>query len=157
MEQVVLWLIFQLPLPDFSKILITRADVVPKLGAMSVNLDVLVDPAFQPLNVSTNNNLYTGIEVGLERDLLGLRFRLWGGYDFSGALIAEEDSVKSLKVGGDIAYEAMEFKSTKVDSSNFLNAERLSLEKGEENPEATTINDISFNLAFLGVGAALSW
>ena len=148
---------FDIPLPTAVLPFISRADVVPKLGGMSVNMDVVVDPDLDPLNVSTNNNLYTGIEVGLERDLAAFRVRLWGGADFSGALIAVEDTVTSQKIGADLTYDAMEFKNTKLTLLTFLNAERLSLEKGEKTDGTTTINNVSFNLAFFGLGVALSW
>ena len=148
---------YEVPLPKILSKFITKVDVVPKLGGASMNLDLVVQDGVDPLNISANNVFSTGIELGVEKDIAKMRLRLWGSYDFSGTLIAEEDSIKSLKAGSDLTYDLMEFKKTKLTLLTYLSAERLILEKGGIEGGTQSLSEVSFNLAYLGVGVALSW
>jgi hypothetical protein len=149
--------------PESWQFLISRIDLQPKIGLLNLKSELAVlDNAgtYQLTPFEAKQVLNLNAELGLEKELLWMRSRLWASYSSAQASFSrsKEVSVTSSRIGVDAYFEVMKRQSWELKLMGFGFAERLSLERDPEaNATELSIRKLGFNLLFIGGGITVSW
>ena len=157
---------FKLPLPTFVAPLFEELDIDPKLGVY--NLDALFevtgpDGNPQMANFKIKRAVDMGFEAGLEHAFEDFLLRLWGGYNYSAAIVLQtKTSLSAIKGGIDIYWPLGHVgKSISIKLLTFASGEILNLGQqstaGNVTKATTVINALSYQLLFLGIGGTVTW
>lgn len=154
---------FGLNIPWFIK----RIDVTPKLGVLDLDAKVPIDTgngSTVPGTFRMKNSTNLGLELGIEAPYPWFLVRLWGASDVSGIVdVGGSGTMTSLRGGLDTYWNFYKI-SRYFDLSVLVFAfgERLSLTQDEKDKKVVSgtnlkIEGVSYNLAFFGLGAVLTW
>jgi hypothetical protein len=152
--------------PESWQGLISRIDFQPKIGIMSFQSDLAVQDSqgqYQILNFGAQRVMNLNAELGLEKESLWLRSRLWASYSSAQASVVKSNgvSVTSARVGVDAYIDLIRNSSWDFRLLAFGLGERLSLQRDAKSLENSgndlAVRQFGFNLLFVGGGVTLSW
>ncbi|HYX31708.1 MAG TPA: hypothetical protein VE954_01250 [Oligoflexus sp.] len=152
--------------PDAWDGLISRIDVQPKIGLLSFQSELAVQDSvgeYQLTAFEARRVLNLNVELGLEKESLWLRNRLWASYSSAKASIVKSNgvSVTSARIGVDAYIDLMKERNWDLKALAFGYAERLSLERDPKSIAAAdsdlAIRQFGFNLLYVGGGITVSW
>jgi hypothetical protein len=156
---------FDFEMPKAIEWITSRVDVQPKIGFLNLESKFSVLDAegnAQQLDFNANRTMSLSLELGIENESSWFRSRLWTSYSTAkfGVSNKQDVSVYSAKSGLDLYFDLTQWGSLKSSALIFTNFENLSLTKNVEPSQETSasgINQIAFNLFFLGGGLVLTW
>jgi hypothetical protein len=146
--------------------LISRIDFQPKIGMLSFQSDLAVQDSqgqYQILNFEARRVMNLNMELGLEKESLWLRSRLWASYSSAQASVVKSNgvSVTSARVGVDAYIDLIKNSSWDFRLLAFGFGERLTLQRDDKALENSgnelAVRKFGFNLLFVGGGLTLSW
>ncbi|WP_218110116.1 hypothetical protein [Oligoflexus tunisiensis] len=152
--------------PESWQFLISRIDLQPKIGLLNLESELAVQNSlgeYRLTRFEAKQVLNLNAELGLEKELLWMRSRLWASYSSAQAGLVQSNkvSVTSSRVGVDAYFDLMKRPGWDLKIMGFGFAERLSLERDSEDLEASAsdlaIREFGFNLLFIGGGITISW
>lgn len=153
---------------DF-KGLISKVDLVPKVGLMDLDATVGIPSAIAPQIIylarfRQKNVLNLGLEVGIESSLPWFLLRFWGAKDVSGFVdVGGQTTVSSLRGGIDGYFDLFRFGHYKLALLTFLAADRLSFEKKDVSNDEIVgatggrLAGLTYDLLYAGVGLTVTW
>ncbi len=145
--------------------LISRIDLVPKIGQWTFNADVPVEvPGSDEIIVKKfklDTAISFGIESGMEMSVPWVLLRLWVGFDKALPLLANtgDGSVSSLKFGGDAILDGPAIsKLVDIDFLLFAMQESVTItQKDTDSNSDVTVDGISYVMRSAGAGVTISW
>jgi hypothetical protein len=152
--------------PESWQGLISRIDLQPKFGILSFQSKLAVQNAlgeYQLTSFEARRVLNLNAELGIEKESLWWRSRLWGSYSSAQASLVKSNgvSVTSARFGFDAYVDLMKEQNWDLKALAFGFAERLSLERDPKSIANSTndlaIRQFGFNLLFIGGGVTVSW
>lgn len=152
--------------PESWQGLISRIDLQPKIGILSLQSELAVQDSagqYQLTNFEASRVLNLNAELGIEKESLWLRNRLWASYSSAQASLLKSNgvSVTSARIGIDAYIDLIKNQSWDFRALAFGFAERLSLERDPKSLENAAndlaIRQFGFNLLFIGGGVTVSW
>ncbi|MDQ3234042.1 MAG: hypothetical protein M3Q07_19710, partial [Pseudobdellovibrionaceae bacterium] len=152
--------------PARVNLFFSQVNIQPKIGLLDLESRFEVenlDGQLTYLDFTAKNVYDLSIEIGIEKELTWFRSRLWGSINSTKLGISKQDAVSALsqKFGLDAYFDFMGGKRDwDVKLLLFGMAENLSLGKNQADilkDEDQGLQEISFNLFFLGGGFTLSW
>jgi hypothetical protein len=155
---------FNFEAPKPIQTFVSNFDLQPKFGLFDIDYEsVAYDEHNTPqiIDFRAKNLLSLSLELGLEKQIMWVRSRLWASYSSSqlGFTNLDKVSVLSTKVGFDNYLDIFKFKRLKVGSLIFGQFEKTSLlrelQLGAETGPG--ISNMSFDLFYVGGGLILSW
>ena len=153
---------------DLNMPLVTRIDIVPKIGLVDLDTSLVVDLADGsklPLKYRVKNALNLGAELGIEKNTSWFLARLWGATDLANFGVAiGKDAISSYRAGVDTYWDVGNLtQSTQLALVVFGFGEMITLEKKKANVTVTAdssnaqITSLSYSMAFVGLGLTLGW
>ena len=160
---------------EFNHFLLTRADIVPKVGWMNLEAKVYIPSQLENEDGSQaegvteeftlENSFAAGIEIGIEKQTTWMLLRLWGAGDGAGFLntLPGAGSTTSLRGGLDAYFDFVDYGSFESSVLLFTFGERISLSRNPsesaqlEEEAGVALEGISYILGFVGVGVTLTW
>ncbi|MDQ3234869.1 MAG: hypothetical protein M3Q07_23940 [Pseudobdellovibrionaceae bacterium] len=146
--------------------LVSQINIQPKIGLLDLKSRFIVTDSEGELNYLSfeARNVYDlALEVGLEKESIRYRSRLWGSINTAKFGQSNQDAVAvaSQKLGLDVYFDLMEGRgSWDMKLLLFGMSESMNLQKNPSkvlNSDGKGLYDISFNLLFLGGGFTISW
>jgi hypothetical protein len=152
--------------PESWQGLISRIDLQPKFGILSFESKLAVQDIlgeYQLTSFEARRVLNLNAELGIEKESIGWRTRLWGSYSSAQASLVKSDgvSVTSARLGFDVYMDLMKKENWELKALAFGFGERLLLERDTktiaESSSDLAIRQFGFNLLFIGGGVTVSW
>jgi hypothetical protein len=152
--------------PESWQGLISRIDLQPKFGILSFDSKLAVQDNlgdYQLTSFEARRVLNLNAELGLEKESIGWRTRLWGSYSSAQASLVKSNgvSVTSARVGFDVYMDLMKEEKWDLKALVFGFGERLLLQRDtkaiDDSSSDLAIRQFGFNLLFLGGGVTVSW
>lgn len=149
---------------------ISKLDVVPKIGVMSLDGTVGLRSALSKDVVDVarfrqRDVLNVGIETGVEMELPWFLMRFWGASDISGFVNIDEDAkVSSIRGGLDVYFKLLRlFDHYHLTLLTFASMDQVTMEKmsvGDDPAVGTSgskLAGITYQIVYAGLGLAVRW
>jgi hypothetical protein len=151
--------------PESWQGLISRIDLQPKFGILSFESKLAVQDSlgdYQLTSFEARRVLNLNAELGIEKESIGWRTRLWGSYSSAQASLVKSNgvSVTSGRIGLDVYMDLMKEENWELKALAFGFSERLLLQKDPKtiaDSSDLAIRQFGFNLLFIGGGVTVSW
>ncbi len=157
---------WELTPPESWQGLISRIDLQPKIGILSLQSELAVQDSagnYQLMSFEAKKVLNLNMELGIEKESLWLRNRLWTSYSSAQTNLVKSNgvSVTSARVGIDVYMDLINNPSWDVRALAFGFGESLSMERDprslKDSDSEIAIRKFGFNLLFIGGGVTVSW
>jgi hypothetical protein len=152
--------------PESWQGLISRVDLQPKIGILSFQSELAVQDSlgqYQLTSFEAKRVLNLNAELGIEKESLWLRNRLWASYSSAQASVVKSNgvSVTSARIGFDTYIDLIKDQTWDIRALAFGFGERLSLQRDPKSiansASDLAIRQFGFNLLFIGGGVTISW
>ena len=159
---------FSMSTPSWASTLVNRVDVQPKIGLMSLDMQLYgIDDwgMEQTAEFKMKSTVYGG-ELGMERDVWNMAMlRGWTGFFYSSSTIGiSKINFLSLRAGIDTYWDLTSFGPFKIKGLAFGSMENLSIGKQFDAPadnrvvdRGDTLTKVTYQLKFLGLGVTVAW
>lgn len=139
-------------------------DVMPKIGATTLELEVLVNQDVSPetYRFKLTRAPTIGLEIGVEKraDTMTARMWVYGNYSLGVSALEKNSSTSSFRLGLDLYKDLFSFVSIKIAINAFTALETTTFKMkspSTSSSDVRSIESISYNSLFAGAGLALSW